>query len=391
MPSPEPLSSKGEPEAKKDASQLACDLRSSAPRLLARPRMKIAFSHNYKRSDSEEEAEFDAPSTVEAILAALSAGGHEVIPLDVSGPIPGVLARLQALAPDLIFNTAEGRRGPAREALYPALFDELGLPYTGSDARVLMITLDKWLTKLVVAREGVATPKARLITGSPRAVKIDEHLPLPAIVKPNYEGSSKGIDDNAVVFDAGALYDVIVERLKRYPEGVLVEAFIPGVDITVPYVAGLGENGVLSPAEYVIDPSVRSRHNLYDYRLKNMPSIWDGLSLRCPAILPESTIASLRTATKLAASALGIRDVARFDFRLGDDGSLWFLEANGLPSLDPETNLVRAAELEGLSYNGLIQHIARNAAARHEHSNGGGRGASHSPAFPGELIVIQDS
>jgi D-alanine-D-alanine ligase len=331
-----------------------------------RPRMKIAFSHNLKRSDSEEEAEFDAPSTVAAILAALRSGGHEVELLDVSGPIPGVLARLEALAPDLVFNTAEGRRGPAREALYPALFDELGHPYTGSDARVLMVTLDKWLTKLVVSREGVATPRSRLFTGH-RGLDLDDgDVPLPAIVKPNYEGSSKGIDDGSVVFDARTLREVLGERLARYPEGVLVEEFIPGVDLTVPFVEGLGGDGVLTPAEYLIEPGVRSRHNLYDYRLKNLPSVWAGLTTRCPPELPESTLAALHTATRLAASALAVRDAARFDFRLGDDGRLWFLEANALPSLDPDgTTMVRAAGLEGLSYEGLILHIAHNAAARY--------------------------
>ena len=38
-----------------------------------------------------------------------------------------------------------------REAFYPALFEELGIPYTGSDAYTNAITLDKWLTKLMVA------------------------------------------------------------------------------------------------------------------------------------------------------------------------------------------------------------------------------------------------
>ena len=36
------------------------------------------------------------------------------------------MARLEAFGPDLIFNTAEGRRGRFREAFFPALFDELG-------------------------------------------------------------------------------------------------------------------------------------------------------------------------------------------------------------------------------------------------------------------------
>src|SRR5512146_1061267 len=155
--------------------------------------MKIAFTHNLRLTDSEEEAEFDSAETVEAIASALASAGHEVDKIEVSGPASHLVSRLEASDPDLIFNTAEGRRGRAREAFYPALFEELGFPYTGSDAYVLTLTLDKWLTKLVLATHGVDSPRGRLVT--PAEVKrlgdgAAVGLALPVIVKPNYEGSS---------------------------------------------------------------------------------------------------------------------------------------------------------------------------------------------------------
>src|SRR5262249_56678144 len=117
--------------------------------------MKIAFTHNLRLTDSEEEAEFDTVETVDGIATALAAAGREVEKIEVAGPASHLSARLEACAPDLIFNTAEGRRGRAREAFYPALFEELGFPYTGSDAYVLAVTLDKHLTKLLLAPHGV--------------------------------------------------------------------------------------------------------------------------------------------------------------------------------------------------------------------------------------------
>src|ERR1051326_4149081 len=126
--------------------------------------VKIAFTHNLRLTDAEEEAEFDSVETVTAIATALAAGGHEVEKIEVSGPASHLAARIEAYAPDLIFNTAEGRRGRAREAFYPALFEELNYPYTGSDAYVLTVTLDKWLTKMVLAQKGIDTPRARLFT-----------------------------------------------------------------------------------------------------------------------------------------------------------------------------------------------------------------------------------
>src|SRR5215471_6938196 len=128
--------------------------------------MKIAFTHNLRLTDSEEEAEFDSVETVSAVAGALAAAGHDVEKVEVSGPASHLAARLEAWAPDLIFNTAEGRRGRAREAFYPALFEELGFPYTGSDAYVLAVTLDKHMTKLVLSQHGVDCPRGKLITAA---------------------------------------------------------------------------------------------------------------------------------------------------------------------------------------------------------------------------------
>ena len=81
--------------------------------------MRIAFTHNLRLSDSEDEAEFDSAETVDAIAAGLRAGGHEVEKLEVTGPASRLAERIESFTPDLIFNTAEGRRGRARGVSIP--------------------------------------------------------------------------------------------------------------------------------------------------------------------------------------------------------------------------------------------------------------------------------
>ena len=73
--------------------------------------MRIAFTHNLRLTDSEDEAEFDSAETVDAIAAGLVAGGHEIEKIEVTGPASRLAERLESYGPDLIFNTAEGRRG----------------------------------------------------------------------------------------------------------------------------------------------------------------------------------------------------------------------------------------------------------------------------------------
>jgi D-alanine-D-alanine ligase len=327
--------------------------------------MKIAFTHNLKLTDAEEEAEFDTVETVNAIAQALSASGHEVEKIEVSGPASHLAARIEAFAPDLIFNTAEGRRGRAREAFYPALFEELGYPYTGSDAYVLTVTLDKWLTKSVLRDQGVDTPRARLITARDLPYLEKEGslgVAVPAIVKPNYEGSSKGISDESVARDWKSMRLLVEKLVKQYPAGVLVEEFISGVDVTVPFIEGLGEDGVMAPVEYVIAESARSKYNIYDYRLKNTDSA--KVNVRCPAELPRDVQARIKTISKIVVRTLGMRDVARIDFRLADDGRIYFLEVNALPSLEPGASLFAASKREGLAYAETIGQVVKSAAVR---------------------------
>jgi D-alanine-D-alanine ligase len=327
--------------------------------------VKIAFTHNLRLTDSEDEAEFDTAETIDAIVGALRARGHEVEKIEVTGPASHLAARIESFAPDLIFNTAEGRRGRTREAFYPALFEELGFPYTGSDAYVMTVTLDKWLTKRILSAEGIDTPRARLVVPDDLRRQRDVAmlgLAYPVIVKPNYEGSSKGIGDDAVATNPRALAEMLPKALRKYTAGVLVEEFIVGTDVTVPFIEGLGDDGVLLPVDYVIDPGARSRFNIYDYRLKSADSA--RVSVRCPPELPRDVSARVRAISKTAIRTLGVRDVGRIDFRVGEDGRLYLLEVNALPSLERGASLFAAAKREGLDYDEALGAIVASAARR---------------------------
>ena len=211
--------------------------------------MRIALTYNLRLSDAEEEAEFDTAETVNTLAGAIERLGHRLERVEVSGPASRIVPRLEAYSPDLIFNTAEGRRGRFREAFYPALFDELGFPYTGSDAYALAVTLDKQLTKLMLREHGVRTPGWQYVEHpeelNPRALR------FPVIVKPNFEGSSKGITQDSVAETVEELEQKVAYALERYPAGILVEEYIAGRDITVPYLAAVQNDfgGVLSPVE----------------------------------------------------------------------------------------------------------------------------------------------
>src|SRR5579871_384937 len=218
--------------------------------------MRIALTYNLRQTDAEEDAEYDTEHTINALAAAIERLGHRLERFEVSGPASRTVARLEAYTPDLIFNTAEGRRGRFREAFYPALFDELGFPYTGSDAYALAVTLDKQLTKLVLREHGIRTPGWQYIQDV--AELKPENFHFPVIVKPNFEGSSKGITQDSIAENVNELKAKTAAALTRYPAGLIVEEYVTGRDLTVPFLAAVQNDfgGVLAPVEYLFDPKV---------------------------------------------------------------------------------------------------------------------------------------
>src|SRR5579871_5833528 len=165
--------------------------------------MRIALTYNLRQTDAEEDAEYDTEHTINALAAAIERLGHRLERFEVSGPASRTVSRLEAYTPDLIFNTAEGRRGRFREAFYPALFDELGFPYTGSDAYALAVTLDKQLSKLILRDHGIRTPGWQFVQDFGELQASNLHFPV--IVKPNFEGSSKGITQDSIAENVQAL------------------------------------------------------------------------------------------------------------------------------------------------------------------------------------------
>jgi D-alanine-D-alanine ligase len=297
--------------------------------------MRVALTYNEKRAASASpdafDAEFDSRDAITAIAELVAGLGHQVAPIDVSGSIPELIEELARTAPDVVFNLAEGERGAFREAFYPALFEQLGLVHTGSSASTLAVCLDKALAKRVVASARMRVPRGQLVRAfddpslddPSRVARSDlARVPLPAIVKPNFEGSSKGITSASIARDRAELADLAADALARYPDGILVEELVEGIDIGVGWFAGIG---VLPPVCYRYDGAI------YDYALKHLTP--ERVHLEIPPLLPEAVARRLDLAATRAFTALGVTGYGRVDLRLTPEGDVVFLEMNPLPSL----------------------------------------------------------
>lgn len=307
-------------------------------------------------------SEFDSPKTIEALAEALRSGGHTVHLVEATEDLPRWFLSNPV---DIVFNIAEGSGGTHRESQVPAVLEALNVPFTGSSSFTLALALDKAKTKQLLAYDGLPTPAWQLFTSPHDTLRSD--LPFPLIVKPNCEGSAKGILRESVVKDAPALRCQVERVLSHYRQAALVEEFIEGVELTVG-VLGNEAPKALPILEIDFSGCFSSGESFYSWRMKEYQGDAQlGLNpvFHCPARLDAKTTARIQEVAVRAHKLLGCRDVSRTDIRLGRDGVPFILETNPLPGLDPhESNLPIMTTAAGIDHAALINYLVETAVGR---------------------------
>ncbi len=299
-------------------------------------------------------AEFDHPSTIDVICDALTALGHRVVRI---GNMEQLLSTVNRLAVDIVFNVAEGQAGRNREAQVPILLEMKGIPYVGSDALSLSLTLDKLMTKKVLLGEGIPTPRHFTMLHADDRVPPD--LDFPLIVKPRCEGSSKGISERSVVHSLAELKAQAAWVIETYRQPALVEEFIRGTEFTV---AVIGND---PPETYpVVQIQIDGRLDLGEL-FYTFSRIASGADYLCPARIDAPLEKQLRELALRTYQAVECLDFGRVDFRVDGKGNPYVLEINPLPSLSTEDVFMVLALNEGVRYETLIGRIVEAAAKRY--------------------------
>jgi D-alanine-D-alanine ligase len=325
--------------------------------------MKVALLYNGRpavtSADSPDDAfeEYDSDSTIEAIAGALCKMEVEVEPVLADAFLP---SRLGEGKFDFAFNIAEGKGRRCREAIPASICELLSLPFTGSDALTLGMTLDKHIAKRVVSPD-VPVARDHLVEREADEAGLSS-MTYPVIVKPNDEGSSKGIRENPVFMNAAAAADRCRLLRERYDCPVLVEEFLPGAEVTVGITGNAPNLQVLGMME-IAPPSNREP---FVYSIEVKRDWRNRVRYHVPPRLDQRTLDQVRTSALAAYRLLGCRDISRMDFRLDGNGTPRFIECNPLPGLDPHNSDIVLLSRDTLPYDKLVQGILRDAMQRVE-------------------------
>ena len=317
----------------------------------------IAVKSELHQTKADTYAEWDTEETILAVKTALELH-HDVTLIEANEE--SYLSLLQA-KPDIVFNIAEGLRGPSREAQIPTILDILGIPYTGSDSLTLGICLDKSRAKEILSYYKILTPPFTVIESLHQLSGLN--ISLPCIVKPLYEGSSKGIYNASVVRKEEELHRQVKRVIGEYDEPALVEKFLTGREFTVAVLGNGSDIQVLPIIEIRFDSLPDGVNPIYSYEAK---WIWDTIENpidvhECPAKVSLRLQKEIEAICLNAYRILRCRDWCRIDIRLDEHERPNVLELNPLPGILPNPDehscFPQAARAAGMDYNMLINAV----------------------------------
>ena len=277
------------------------------------------------------------------VMRALATLGHDAKSLDFDERF---IDALREIAPDVVFNALHGRGG--EDGTIQGVLEWMGIPYTGSGVAACAISMDKHLTKKLLAAEGLPTPAWDVfdLTGGTLPL-LPGSLELPLVAKPRASGSSAGV---AIVKTHEAWTKAMIDASSRTPE-ILAEEFVPGREFSC---GVLGEEAL--PVVEIV-----SSDEFYSYDAKYKPG---GSRHLIPAPIDHDLTARLQTLALSVHRLIGLRDYSRTDFIVTDHGRPTILEVNALPGMTPQSLLPDEAQHAGISYEALVERLLQYAIAR---------------------------
>ena len=294
--------------------------------------------------------------TAHCIAQGLRSTGHEVTLAPVR-ELDDVARAAADVHPEttLVFNLCENVAGrPEDEPRVPETLEQIGFHYTGSPPGTLVTCLNKSYTKAQLLRQGVPTAPYQVFHRSDEAIEV----PLPAIVKPQAQDASIGIDRNSVVHDERALRERVEYILDTYRQPALAEAFIVGREFNV----GVWGNGVahtLPLAEIDFsdwtDPYTHVVH--FEAKWEETSREYQTINVLCPAPIEPELAQRIEEVVLAAYEVMDCRDYARVDLRV-QNGVPYVLEVNPNPCLATDGGFAHAARVAGYDYAYMAHQIA---------------------------------
>lgn len=316
-------------------------------------------------AEQAESKQFDLWKTAYDVITTLEDLGHTVDRLGIDDELAPIRRAISRHRPDVVFNLVEAFMGIGAYDQHVVSYLELRkIAYTGSNPRGLTLSRDKALSKKILHYHRIKVPEFQVFPVG-RRPKRKSRLEFPVIVKSLVEDASFGISKASLVTNDDKLVERVAFVHEKLGTDAIAEQFIHGREL---YSSVLGNQRlrVLPTWELLMtnradeEPLIATEKAKFDLDYQEKK----GVELRAAGLDEEIERRVARLGRRIY-RALGLDGYARLDYRLDDDGTLYFLEANANPDIASDEEFASAAASEGLPYEKLLERILRLGLARH--------------------------
>ena len=264
-------------------------------------------------------------------------------------PTESELPALFASGVDVVFPVLHGPMG--EDGTVQGLLELTGVPYVGAGVLGSALSMDKAMTKTVLAQEGLPLAPWRLVTRKewerdPESCTewVGEILGFPCFVKPANLGSSVGV----VKAHDPSEFPAAMTQAGGYDRRILVEAAVDGRELEI---SVLGNDEPMASVVGEIVPG----NEFYDYNAKYVD---DTSELIVPATIDRSTMAEIQEMAIAAFRALDLAGMARIDFFMEHNSDrIYINEVNTIPGFTAISMYPRLWQSSGMSLPELVDRL----------------------------------
>ncbi len=278
------------------------------------------------------------------VTNGLKAKGHDVTAYDVewegTNTLFPAIEEVSCNHTDVVFLALHG--GFGENGGIQSILEAMGIPYTGSGSTSSAIAMDKDISKKLFLCDNI--PTAPWIVCSYENIdmpRVESEIGYPCIVKPADQGSTIGL---SLVHEPSELCDAF-HKAAEVSQKIMIEAYITGSELTVPI---LGDR-------YLPVIEIQPSHEIYDYRCKYTQGMTEYL---VPAPIPDDLTSEVQSLALHVSNSLGLRDLARIDFRIDQNGQPLSFEANTLPAITATSIVQKATKAASIAFPELVTSLA---------------------------------
>lgn len=277
-----------------------------------------------------------------------------LIPKETGNQLVSLSGGSQHAPVDVVFPVLHGSYG--EDGTIQGLLKMADIPFVGAGVLGSAVGMDKDVMKRLLRDAQI--PIAKFITcyaNQKHNLNFDEiveELGLPLFIKPANTGSSVGISKVKTQQE----FFAAIEEAFRYDRKIILEEFIPGREIECS-VLGNEEPIASLPGEII------PQHEFYSYEAKYLDEF--GACFQIPVSLPAPIIHQIQETAVKAFKVLCCEGMARVDFFLRGENSLYVNEINTIPGFTKISMYPKLWEVSGIPYPELINRLIELALERH--------------------------